>query len=56
MSVLVFLLNDIVVKTVQTQVVLQGVAGRELWLGSVDLRRGGANITGVDTGWMCTEW
>ena len=34
-------------KAVQSQVILQGPAGREIWLG-VDLRRGGANITG----WM----
>ena len=33
------------VRAIQTQVVLQGVAGGETWLG-VDLRRRGANTTG----------
>ena len=37
------------VKAVQTQVTLQGLAGRETWLG-VDLLRGGRG--GVVTGWM----
>ena len=36
-----------IVKSVQSQVVLQGPAGREIWLG-VDLRRGGTKLTG----WM----
>ena len=36
-----------VVRAVQTQVVLQGAVGREMWL-EVDFRRGGAAITG----WM----
>ena len=40
-----------IVKAVQSQVTRQGPAGREIWLG-VDLRRGGANITG----WMHAEW
>ena len=34
-----------IVKAVQSQVVLQGLAGREIWLG-VGLRRGRAKITG----------
>ena len=33
------------VAAVQTQVVLQGVAGKEIWLG-LDIRKGEANITG----------
>ena len=37
----------IVVKAVQTQVVLQGAAGWEIWLG-IGLRRGEAAVTG----WM----
>ena len=37
------------VKAVQTQVTLQGLAGRETWLG-VDLLRGGRG--GKITGWM----
>ena len=37
------------VKAVQTQVTLQGTAGRETWLG-VDLLRGGRG--GTVTGWM----
>ena len=36
-----------IVEAVQPQVVLQGPADREIWLG-VDLRRGGAKTTG----WM----
>ena len=36
------------VRTVQTQVVLQGAARRGIWLPRVDLRRRGAAITG----WM----
>ena len=40
-----------VVGAIHTQVVLQKVAGREIWLG-VDLRRGGTNTTGC----MDAEW
>ena len=39
--------GNFVVRAVQTQVVLQGTAGKEVWLG-VDLHRRGAAITG----WM----
>ena len=39
--------GNYVVEAVQTQIILQGAAGREIWLG-VDLQRGGTNITG----WM----
>ena len=41
----VMIAGSYVVRAIQTQVVLQGMAGREIWL-AVDLRRGGANITG----------
>ena len=41
------------VKAVQTQVLLQGPIGREIWLG-VDLRRGGANIDHVHR--LDAEW
>ena len=38
-----------IVKAVQSQVILQGPAGREIWLG-VDLRRGRGRVK--ITGWM----
>ena len=38
-------------KAVQTQVTLQGAAGRETWLG-VDLLRGSGGGGGKVTGWM----
>ena len=39
--------GNYVVKAAQTQIILQGAAGREIWLG-VGLCRGGVNLTG----WM----
>ena len=47
----VMVAGSYVSRAVQTQVVLQGVAGEEIWLG-VDLQRGGANITSC----MGAEW
>ena len=41
----VMVAGSYIVKAVQTQVILQGPADREIWLG-VDPRRGGAQITG----------
>ena len=40
-----------IVKAVQSQVILQGPAGREIWLG-VDLLRGRGRVKVTATGWM----